>query len=201
MVKSFTWIWSVLLVFGLDLIKSTFGYGLGNCPKIDYIKHFNVTRFAGHWYEIERSFYLMELISSCVSVDLEVNSKGQLDVSVVSKSLVSGTYSISEGVATPSRKDPSILLYRVSSKLPRFISRYLPGAGFYQVLDTDYNDYAVLYSCTDFQIIHMDLVWIWARKKDICVKVRAKIYEMLTSYEIDPERLTLPKNVNCAHDY
>ncbi|KAF7280055.1 apolipoprotein D-like [Rhynchophorus ferrugineus] len=194
-------IWSVLSVLVVSILDSVAGDGFGNCPKLPYMPNFNVSRFAGHWYEVERAFYLMELVSSCVTVDLHQNHKGQFTVNVNAKSIVSGSFSISQGLATPSKRDPSVLLYRVSSKLPRFLNRYLPGAGYYQVLQTDYTRYAIVYTCTDFHLFHMDLVWIWGRKKEINVEVRAKIYNILNGIGLDPERLTLPKNKNCTEDY
>ncbi|KAL1490088.1 hypothetical protein ABEB36_012830 [Hypothenemus hampei] len=113
----------------------------------------------------------------------------------------SGIFSISEGMAVQSKKDPSLFLYKVSSTLPKFVNKYLPGAGFYQVVSTDYKRYAILYSCSNFHLFHTDLVWIWARKKEIDVVLRKEIYDILNRYLIDPERLTLPKNKNCTDDY
>ncbi|XP_050304773.1 apolipoprotein D-like [Anthonomus grandis grandis] len=192
--------WLIFVIFH-GLSHLIVGYGLGGCPRIGYMPDFNLSLFTGHWYEIERSFYLMELISSCVSVDLETNRKGNLNVYVNSKSRVSGIFSISQGVATPTKKDPSLLLYKVSSKLPKLITKYLPGAGYYQIVHTDYKTYAILYSCSNFYLFHTDLVWVWARKKEIEAETRLDIYKILSKNHIDPERLTLPKNKNCTDDY
>lgn len=68
--------------------------------------------------------------------------------------------SISDGTATSSKRDPSILNYRVTSQLPKAISRFLPGAGTYQVIKTDYNNYMVLYSCTTLAIAHYPIVHV-----------------------------------------
>lgn len=97
-----------------------------------------------------------------------------------------------------SKKDPSVFLYRVSSKLPKMLNRYLPGSGFYQIIQTDYTRYAVLYSCTNYQILHTDLVWIWGRSAEINVQLRAEIYETLEKLHIDTDRLILPRNQNCT---
>lgn len=62
---------------------------------------------------------------------------------------------MSEGVAVPLKKDPTQFLYRVADcPLPKFLNRYLPGAGPYQVLETDYKKFAIVYSCTDYLIVH-----------------------------------------------
>lgn len=37
-------------------------------------------QFMGRWFEVERSFYLMELASGCTTVDISKNEKGQIEV-------------------------------------------------------------------------------------------------------------------------
>jgi apolipoprotein D and lipocalin family protein len=110
----------------------------------------------------------------------------------------SGTLTVSEGVASSTRRDPSILVYKVVSKLPRVVGRYLPGAGAYQIVDTDYENYAILWSCTNYGLAHTDLIWIWGRQREISANVRARIYAMLDEIRLDSERLILPKNANCS---
>lgn len=66
----------------------------------------------------------------------------------------SGNFTVSEGIASQTRRNPSLLMYKVVSKLPRIVGRYLPGAGFYQILDTDYDNYAILWSCTNYELAH-----------------------------------------------
>ncbi|KAF5298212.1 hypothetical protein FQA39_LY02636 [Lamprigera yunnana] len=175
--------------------------GVGKCPRHEFLKNFSSKRFAGHWYEIERTFYLMELAVSCTTLDLVDNLKGQMDVTVTTRSRWSGNLRVSEGVASPSRKDPSLFLYRVNSILPNSLGKYLPGAGFYQILDTDYNKFAVLWACSNLGLIYSDHLWIFARDKEIDVGLRAKIYEFLKAKNIDSDRLLLPKNTNCTDEY
>ncbi|CAH0554596.1 unnamed protein product [Brassicogethes aeneus] len=189
----------LLVSFSAKWVTST---GVGPCPRIKYLDNFNISAFTGHWIEIERSFYLMELISSCVRMDLSQNFKGNINVSITSKSRWSGVFSISEGIATVSKKHPSIFVYKVISTLPKAVSRYLPGAGSYQVIKTDYSTYAVLYSCTNFSfatypLANTDLVWILGRQKEISAEIRSEIYDFLAFYQIDSERLILAQNLNC----
>ncbi|XP_044753792.1 apolipoprotein D-like isoform X2 [Coccinella septempunctata] len=171
--------------------------GFGKCPKQEPMDNFNLTRFTGRWYEIERTFYLIELLYSCVTVEMETVSNFKLNISVISRSRWSDGITVSEGFAIQTRKEPSIFVYKVHSKLPRLISKYLPASGAYQILDTDYDTYAILWSCSDYLIAHNDMIWIWGRQKELNVTTRANIYEILEMYQLDPERLTLPKNGNC----
>ncbi|XP_072377634.1 apolipoprotein D-like [Diabrotica undecimpunctata] len=191
---------TIALVLCFSYLKWVKSSGLGPCPRIDSASAINKTKFAGVWYEIERSFYLMELVSSCVTIDLRESYRGHFDVVVNAKSAWTGSFSISDGIAIPLRRDPSIYLYKVNSNLPRILSRYLPGAGFYQVLKTDYSNYAVIYTCTNYQVVHVDMVWIWGRKTEINAELRSDLYALLNTYEIDTDRLILSKNENCTDE-
>nr|XP_023029793.1 apolipoprotein D-like [Leptinotarsa decemlineata] len=188
----------VFVVIFLICLEWTSATGLGPCPKVKSMDKLNLTKFSGHWHEIERTFYLMELIRSCVTVDISELSKDRLGIVVNTKSTWTGTFSISEGVASPTRRDPNIFQYKVSSSFPRIVNRYLPGAGFYQVLDTDYDTYAVVYSCSNWQVVHSDLIWIWGRKREIDVELRSELYRKLNNMQLDPERLVLSKTTNCT---
>ncbi|CAG9862012.1 unnamed protein product [Phyllotreta striolata] len=173
--------------------------GIGPCPRLHSGESkINLTKLTGHWFEIERSFYLMELISNCVTLELSETVKGRLDVAVSTRSSWTGTFSISEGTAVPTRRDPNMYLYRINTRLPRIINRYLPGSGFYQVLKTDYSNYAIIYSCSNYQLIHLDMIWIWSRKKEIEASLRSELYAWLTKNNMDSERLILSKNDNCT---
>lgn len=67
----------------------------------------------------------------------------------------SGKKKISEGVAVQSKKDPSTFIYKVNSVLPNPL---VPGTGFYQVLDTDYVNYAILWKCTGYGVLYTGIV-------------------------------------------
>ncbi|XP_017769350.1 PREDICTED: apolipoprotein D-like [Nicrophorus vespilloides] len=186
-----------LLLIAVQLVGLGRPSGLGRCPKHKYMQDFNITKFTGRWYEIERSFYLMELTSACIEIDLSENDRGQIDVSVSTIGRWSGSATVSRGVATTSKRHPSIFLFKVSTTLPNTVARFLPGAGFYQILDTDYEDFAVLWTCTSLGLAHTDLVWILGRSRELNVTTRANIYDYLLLRHIDSERLILSSN-NCT---
>ena len=113
----------------------------------------------------------------------------------------SGTLTVSEGLASPTKRDPSKLAYKVVTKLPRMLGQYLPGAGAYQVIDTDYDSYAVLWSCTNYGLAHTDLIWIWGRQRELSADRRIQVYKSLDDVRLDSERLILPRNGNCSETW
>lgn len=45
-------------------------------------------------------------------------------------------------------------MFKIDSNLPQPLVRALPGVGYYSILGTDYDNYAVLYSCSDLGFLH-----------------------------------------------
>lgn len=68
-----------------------------------------------------------------------------------------GRRTVSEGIAVLSRKDPSVFIYKVNSILP---SGFAPGTGFYQVLDTDYKNYAIIWKCNGYGVLYTGMNFI-----------------------------------------
>jgi apolipoprotein D and lipocalin family protein len=92
----------------------------------------------------------------------------------------------------------SLLPFQLQTRLPVAIARYLPGfGGKYQILYTDYENFAIFWSCSNFGIAHADQIWLLGRDQDFSLDVRQKIYNSLTQLGLDPDRLILSKNKNC----
>lgn len=49
---------------------------------------------------------------------------------------------------------PGVFNMVLQSNLPSVLARLAPGSGKYIVLDTNYKDFALIYSCTDFRLLH-----------------------------------------------
>lgn len=113
------------------------------------------TQFSGQWYEVERTFYLMELTAGCTTLELQENERGQTEVVARVINRWTGGETASEGLAIASKKNPSHFQYKVNSVLPSAVARLLPGAGAYQILETDYDNFALLYTCSSLGLFHL----------------------------------------------
>lgn len=67
----------------------------------------------------------------------------------------------------------------------------LQGQGPYDVLETDYDTYSLVYSCT--QVVHdlvkLEIVWILARTPRLDEKLTHHLVERLQSFKIDTTKL------------
>ncbi|KAI8435347.1 hypothetical protein MSG28_003672 [Choristoneura fumiferana] len=152
----------------------------------------------GTWYEVERSFYLMEISASCTELRVTLNERGFYLIAVNTVNRWTGTPSTTYGLGIPSHNGSSSFRYKLNNRMPYLIGRMLPGAGQYSVLFTDYDNFAVVWSCTSVSIAHADRMWVLGRRRELGAALRARIYALLAALQLDPDRLLLSKNNNCT---
>jgi len=172
--------------------------GFGKCPEYPTVENFDVKKFQGEWFEVERSFYVLELVTGCTTLNFTARPDNVFRVAIKTANRWNGNVMIGLlGTAAPQRNNKAELLFTINSNLPPALVRALPGVGYYKVLGTDYTSYALLYSCSDLGILHADLLWVLAREKELPVTSRVQVYDILNTLNIDPTRLTLTKHKKC----
>lgn len=72
----------------------------------------------------------------------------------------SGNPSVSLGTALPVTSGGAELNYRGDTRLPSAVARMMPGSGVYRILDTDYDNYAILWSCSNLRIMHAGIAFL-----------------------------------------
>ncbi|KAI5720406.1 hypothetical protein M8J77_006102 [Diaphorina citri] len=117
--------------------------------------------FEGQWFEVERSFYVLELAAACTSFNFTVKNDGSFKVLIKTKNRITGSINKNNGIATPSSSNAGLLQYRVDSRLPVVMARMLPTSGLYYVLHTDYDHYAILWSCSNLGLFHAGKLLDW----------------------------------------
>ncbi|XP_053625506.1 apolipoprotein D-like isoform X2 [Plodia interpunctella] len=185
------------LCFLLLCVGPATNTGLGRCPVYPQLPNFDISKMTGTWYEVERSFYLMELSASCTELHVSLNEKGYLLISINTVNRL-GRPSASYGLGIPSHNGSSLFRYKVNNRMPYIIGRLLPGAGLYNILFTDYNRFALVWSCTSLTVAHSDRIWVLGRKREIPAELRAQIYALMAELRLDPDRLIISKNNNCS---
>ncbi|XP_077298074.1 apolipoprotein D-like [Arctopsyche grandis] len=185
-----------VLIFNTFLISAMCS-GFGKCPKMTPMRNFDTTKFSGQWFEVERSFYLLEIVSSCTYLNFTENSKGNFDIAASSINRWSEKKIFAFGLAIPMLDNSSIFRYKVKTNLPFSIARFLPGAGIYNILHTDYENYAILWYCSNILFAYTDRILIFGRARHISEDMRIEVYERLKSLKLDPDRLMVSKNVKC----
>ena len=133
----------------------------GGCPYIKPMTEFDMSRYMGRWYEIVRDQYIpFELYSDCANVNYDM-IEGTDYVQVHNKNVypIYGWYDmVGQGI-------------QVSEGVGSFIVDFYETAdpkarANYNVLDTDYESYSVVYSCEELAggWAHFDYLWVLGRE-------------------------------------
>ncbi|XP_058492824.1 apolipoprotein D-like isoform X1 [Solea solea] len=163
-------------------------FHFGACPQPSVQDNFNVTKYMGTWYEIEKLPAMFER-GKCVQATYSLLGDGT--VSVHNAELLSnGKINSIDGVARV--KDPS-----QPAILGVSFFKGVPDAP-YLVLSTDYQSYALVYSCNGyFGVFHIDFAWILARTRVLTEEIINQSRDKLAAAGVDIDRLTRSNQTGC----
>jgi apolipoprotein D and lipocalin family protein len=154
---------------------------------------FDKSKFFGRWIEVEKTPSMFDLFLRCMSADYSDDNDGSLNVVIRGVSLAGLPISLA-GDALPVD----------SSKKGFYSVRYgfgVPFQGtFVTVVDTDYEKYAILYSCTNSvmsNLYHTEYVWLLARNDSLPNYIRQNAYDTLDARKVTRTGLNLSDRNNC----
>ncbi|XP_057661862.1 apolipoprotein D-like [Diorhabda carinulata] len=165
---------------------------LGSCPDYIPMADFDIDSFLGKWYEAERYFQFMEVGSRCVITDYARGPSGKIYVSNEVTNRLTGVKRIIEGhleLSARAGEGKFTVKYNTS---PLNTQAHLI------VLGTDYDNYAVLWSCSGFGPIHTQSVWAMTRERLPANPVLQMIYGILDEYKISRNFFIKTDQEGCA---
>ena len=173
-------------------------------PKPATIQEFNATEYLGIWYEQRRFPAFFQLNTRCVRATYgpcpDPDQPGACDDKPDRVSVLN--------VATKSNGNLDTILgsaYVPDPELPGELLVQFPGnpEGSYWILETDYHNYSVVYSCTDFLFgaIKLEFAWILAREKNLDPEMLEHATNVLVESGIDitPLEDTI-QNEDCVYE-
>lgn len=173
---------------GLISVAQGQAFHLGRCPTPPVQENFDVHKYLGRWYEIEKIPVSFEK-GNCIQANYSLMENGNIKV-LNQEMRPDGTVNQIEGQATQSNlTEPA--------KLGVKFFQLMPTAP-YWVLATDYENYALVYSCTTIiWLFHMDHVWILGRNRYLPPETVTYLKDILTANNIDIQKMTVTDQVNC----
>ncbi|KAL3286333.1 hypothetical protein HHI36_000841 [Cryptolaemus montrouzieri] len=167
--------------------------GLGHCPKINSVQtNFDLNKYLGKWYEAEKYFSFFEIGGRCNSATYSLNEDGTVKVFNEELNSITGSQTSIEGVArfAGAAKDAKLLV-RFPSVPVQF------GEVPYWILETDYDSYAVIWSCTELPIISTKFAWILTREQNPSPEVLQKAYGVFDRFNLDKGALEKTDHKDC----
>ncbi|XP_015186402.1 PREDICTED: uncharacterized protein LOC107071706 [Polistes dominula] len=182
----------ILVLVGMALAQIP---ALGSCPDVQILTDFDVGKYMGVWYEIEKYFTVFELGGKCVEANY--TAKDNTTVNVINRqiSAITGVAMSIEGYARFQG------LPNESKLIVTFPSVPFAGDAPYWVLGTDYKNYAVVWSCRNYGIFNAKIVWILARERSPSVAIMKDAYQVLDRNKISRAYFIRTDQRNCTANY
>jgi len=160
------------------------------CPSPPVMNNFDISKYLGTWYEIERNYnpaesskhrcgttHISQLDSNDYNVMFNTTWKYR---DTTRRQVIKGKYNAND--------EPAKLKIK---PIPLFPKQN------YWVLDTDYDNYAIVWSCAEFYFSHYELVWIFGRNKNMRPETRMRAYNKLQQYGFKLEDLIVVEHSHC----
>ncbi|KAM6223936.1 apolipoprotein D [Rhynchocyon petersi] len=162
----------------------------GECPDPPVQENFDLNKYLGSWYEIEKIPNTFEN-GRCIQANYSLMENGH--IKVINQELrYDGTLNQIEGEAT-------LTNLTEPAKLGVKFFWLMPSAP-YWVLATDYENYGLVYSCTSFiGLFHLEFAWILAREPQLPQETVGYLKDILTSNNIAVDKMTITDQVNCPN--
>ncbi|XP_057680895.1 apolipoprotein D-like [Corythoichthys intestinalis] len=182
----------VLSVFMASLMSLTWAQTSrwGPCPTPKVQPNFSLEKYLGRWYEIAK-LPTRFARGKCIEANYSLRRDGT--IRVLNKQFYKEKTRSAEGTAViPDPREPSRIGVSFS-----YFTPYSP----YLVLSTDYEEVAVVYSCTDvLRIFHIEFAWVLSRARFLPPETFRYAEELLLGEGIDLSPMTFTDQTGCKDD-
>jgi len=189
---------SVLAVL-LCFINSTGGQSLsvGRCPLLPTVEKFDMTKYAGKWYESwknQKYYRIVDAGLKCATETYTIMDDSTMKVSKNGVFSFGGKSFSQQGTARLINRSSG--LGKLSFSYPALT--FSPQNAPYWILDTDYTNYSVVWSCSNFRFLRLKIFWILTRDPNPDDAVIRKAFDVLSQNGISRRTLSKTNHKNCS---
>ncbi|XP_052850973.1 apolipoprotein D-like [Drosophila gunungcola] len=161
----------------------------GKCPDVKVVDTFDVEAYMGVWYEYSKYPFAFEIGKKCIYANY-----GVIDNSTVSVL----NAAINQLTGNPSNVTGKAKLIAPGQLAVAFYPGQSLTKANYLVLGTDYESYAVVYSCTSLTpLANFKIVWILTREREPSTETIDAAKKILDDNEISQAFLIDTTQKNC----
>ncbi|XP_053214527.1 apolipoprotein D-like [Panonychus citri] len=173
-------------------------YDIGTCPLDQSPAQFQMDKFYGKWYEIARVENGVVAGETCVTFNISSQT-----------SYLSG-HPVTQTGYDKTGKLEYVYIGNLETWDDNFLLEYGEYPYGFNILDTDYDNYAVVLGCGlfpplgywfPFLLVRVRVAWILSRTPTIDHALQAQLIKTLTSGGVGKSKLIFPSTVNCPANY
>jgi len=188
MIGKCTLVFALLAVTGLRAQIPSLGF----CPDYLPMSDFDMERFLGKWYEAERYFTFTDVVSRCVVTDYAKAPSGRIYVSNEVTNRLTGVRRVINGnLQLVGKGDEGKLVVK-------YATTPIPMESTLMVLDTDYDNFAVVWSCSGFGPVHAENAWLMTRERLPNGEILQRAYGVLDKFKISRTFFVKTDQEGCA---
>ncbi|XP_023303348.2 apolipoprotein D-like [Lucilia cuprina] len=166
----------------------------GSCPEnVKVVSDFNVEKYLGKWYEYAKYPAYFEMEGKCVTALYSLSDDG--NVTVKNTLINEKTNVLTDILGTASLVANGKLLV----KFP--VSPAITVSSNYWILDTDYDNYTVIYSCVPVTTnTHATIAWILTRQALPEPTIIEKAVSVLKENNVSLREMTITNQISCNEE-
>ncbi|GFS18802.1 apolipoprotein D [Elysia marginata] len=172
---------------------------IGQCPQVPTKPDFELNKYLGLWFSYANFDAIFQFGSSCVRAlyslksdgKIKVVNSGSFDFRLFGRSVWRVPIRIEGEAFIVDPQTPGGLNVKFGNQPD------MGGKANYLIMDTDYDNYSVVYSCTELGSARNELAWILTRQKGVRPANLDNIYQRLTGYGVNVTNFKLIDHSNC----
>lgn len=181
-----------LLAVGCLAVVRAHTYHMGDCPLVQPLQGFQMSRFLGVWYVIQKT----ETASKCITYNYTRGEEpGEYTISQHSNHPILGLtplkhqYHYTGELSVP---DPAVAA-RMQVRFPLSVA----GSASHVVFATDYDNYAGIFTCQKLAFANRQSATLLSRHKELDKSFVDKLRFQLTNFGVDPFELSIVSQSDC----
>ncbi|KZC13376.1 PREDICTED: apolipoprotein D-like [Dufourea novaeangliae] len=183
---------SFLFLLGFFIYAGAHTYHTGACPLVEPMQGFQMNRFLGVWYVIQKT----TTASKCITYNYTRGEEpGEYVITQDSDHPILGLtplkheYHYTGELSVP---EPSIAA-RMQVRFPLSVA----GSASHVIFATDYDNYAGIFTCQQVAFIHRQSATILSRRRDLDMSYVEKLRQKLSNFGVSPYDLSIISQTGC----
>ena len=167
----------------------------GSCPRPPFVTNFQASSYLGRWYEYSKYFTFFEIGLKCIQAVYTDAGSGNIGVNNRGIKILTGAASDIQGVAVPVGQTGEAKLRVSFEGVPSFGGD--SGEANYIVLDTDYCEYAIVWSCSDFRLFNTQFLFVLTRDQFPSTTLVSAILQQIRALGLNTSKLIQTDQTDC----